>query len=307
MKKKNFSLIYLSVFLLLIIIVLILLFAVSYRSLRGDVKKSSINTLYGVVLETGKNYIKVRDTKSDDSYYLRYKNDNISVNDIVSIKYKDSIEDIEDIEIILNEDDKVYVVDTKPITTTFKASNKASSKTSKITSSLTNNTTSSTNDNSEDVIVNKFKESYNLVNSSNESTIGEKVKEKFIDIVDFILYGKEINGRTFESLTTSAKGKVVYYALLIDSKIDSKWPQYKETISGKYKDIKAKLIAKYLDLTTQACKSDEHTCENFKKDFNLLKSSLKLTWDVIKKAFSYAYDKTSNKIIEWYEVFSGKV
>lgn len=300
MEKKNFKLIYISMFLLLIIVVLVFLFATSYRGLKGDVKKNSTNTLYGVVLETGKNYIKVKDTKSDDMYYLQYESDSISINDIVSIKYKDSMEKIEDVEIIVSEEDQVYVQDTKPTTTT----SRVTSITSKSSSSKT---TTKKIDDSEDIIVNQFKESYNLVNSSNESTIGEKVKEKFIDIVDFIFYGKEINGRTFESLTTSAKGKVIYYALLIDSKIDSKWPQYKETISGKYQDIKAKLIAKYLDLTTQACKSDEHACENFKKDFNLLKSSLKLTWDVIKKAFSYAYDKTSNKIIEWYEVFSGKV
>ena len=49
MEKKNFKLIYISVFLLLIIVVLVFLFATSYRGLKGDVKKNSTNTLYGVV------------------------------------------------------------------------------------------------------------------------------------------------------------------------------------------------------------------------------------------------------------------
>ena len=180
-------------------------------------------------------------------------------------------------------------------------------KTTKVVSDpTTKKATTTIISNSDESIINDVKESYSLVESSNEPTIGEKVKTKFIDIVDFIFYGKEINGRTFDSLSASAKGKIIYYALLIDSKIDSKWPQYKETISEKYQDLKAKLLAKYLDLTTKVCKSDEHACETFKKDFSLLKSSLKITWNLIKSAFSYAYDKTSNKIVEWYEVFSGK-
>lgn len=301
MKKKNYSLIYLSIFLLIIIVIFCVLFAMSYRGLKGEVKNSSTNTLYAIVLEKGKNYIKVKDTNSDDVYYLKYNKDNLSNNDIISIKYKDSIDEFENIEIIVNEKDKVYVEDT---TTTSKVSDRTIKTT---TTSSSKKTTTVKEETSDDMIVNGFSESYNLVDSSNDKTIGEKVKEKFIQIVDFIFYGTEINGRTFESLSTSAKGKVVYYALLIDAKIDSKWPSYKETISDKYKDIKAKLLAKYLDLTTRACNSDQHACEAFKKDFNLLKSSLKLTWDVIKKAFSYAYDKTSTKLIEWYEVFSGKV
>ncbi len=302
MKKKNFSLIYVSIFLLMIIIICVVLFVLSYKNLKDEVKKTTYNTMYGNVLEIGKNYIKVKDTNSNDVYYLKYSKNDISDNDIILIKYKDSIDEYEKIEVIVNSEDEINIEDTTKMTevsmpTTYKQSSKV----------VTHQKTTTVDSNNDETIIASVRESYNLVDSSNETTISENVKNKFIEIVDFIFYGKEIKGRTFESLSMEAKGKIIYYALLIDAKIDSKWPQYKENISEKYNDIKAKLLAKYLDLSTKACASDEHACEVFKKDFSLLKSSLKITWELIKSAFRYAYDKTSNAIVEWYEVFSGKV
>lgn len=303
MKKKNFSLIYICIALLIIIAICIFVFITSYRRLKGDVKES-VSNLYASVLETGKNYIKIKDTNSTDVYYLKYNKGNINTNDIILIKYKDTVDNYEKIEVIVDSSDEVFMEDIKTTTsipTTIK-------RTSTITVTKSTTSTEATKEfNSDDEIIKEVKESYNLINSSNEKSFGDKLKDKFITIVDFIFYGTEINGRTFKSLTTSAKGQVIYYALLIDSKIESKWPQYKENISEKYKDIKAKLLANYLDLTTKACKSNEHACEVLKKDFKTLKSSLKITWDLVKSAFSYAYDKTSSAIVEWYSVFSGKV
>ena len=107
MKKKNFSLIYVSIFLLIIIAICVLVFVTSYKGLRGEVKNTSYNTLYANVLEVGKNYIKVKDTKSEDVYYLKYSKNKLSSNDIISIKYKDSIDDYEIIEVIVDADDDI--------------------------------------------------------------------------------------------------------------------------------------------------------------------------------------------------------
>ena len=75
------------------------------------------------------------------------------------------------------------------------------------------------------------KEVDTILNSENISNAKDKVKGTFITIVDFIFYGSEINGVTFDELTDSGKQKVLEIANQIDNKIENKFPSYKDTIS----------------------------------------------------------------------------
>jgi hypothetical protein len=287
--KKNFNLIFASLILIVIVAILVFLFGFAYKGLKEEVSNTKSNMIYANVLEKGANYIKVKDVNNDDTYYLKYEG-NASEGDIISIEYKDNIDNYSDIEVIVDSEDDILIIDTTTTSTT--------------TTSVTTTTTTKVSD---DDIISIVEGTYNDASSDNSSSITSTLKSKFIDIVDFIFYDKEINGRTFNSLTNEAKGKVLYYAILLDNKIDSKWPNAKENIQSKYLNIKEKLIAKYMDLTTSVCSNNEKSCTTFKNDFSLMKSSIKITWDLIKTAFKYAVNKSSSALVNWYEVFSGKV
>ena len=133
-----------------------------------------------------------------------------------------------------------------------------------------------------------------------------KFKTYFIEIVDFIFYDKEINGYTFDSLSNSAKLKVIGIALKIDSMIDNKVPGYKETIwsSGNkiYSNVKERLVTLYLDTASKVCENRGEECDKAKETFSEVKSKCKIGWSFIKSLASTSKDKLKS----WYEVYSGK-
>ena len=139
-------------------------------------------------------------------------------------------------------------------------------------------------------------EYFEEVEQSNDES---KLKKGFTNVVDFLFYGKEINGKTLSDLTDSAKLKIMKIALSLDSKIDDKFPDYKSKISDKYKEIKAKVVELYVDTTTKICTNHQELCIDAKNDFNSLKESFGLTFDYIKK---YGI-KGLDKLKEWYEDF----
>ena len=70
-----------------------------------------------------------------------------------------------------------------------------------------------------------------ILNNEDIENAKDKVKGTFITIVDFIFYDSEINGVTFDELTDGGKQKILELANKIDTKIENKFPNYKETIS----------------------------------------------------------------------------
>ena len=152
---------------------------------------------------------------------------------------------------------------------------------------------------SNDIDVHPVQYFENIADSNNESTI----KDGFIKIVDFIFYGTEINGYTFDSLTEEARLKIMQVALSIDSKIDEYFPGYKQTISSKTKDIyynlKASVVELYLDTVSKICSNNESLCQHAREDFQFMKDSFGITWDFIKGLAGSGIDK----LREWYEIF----
>ena len=139
-------------------------------------------------------------------------------------------------------------------------------------------------------------EYFEEVNNSNDEN---KIKKGFTNVVDFLFYGKEINGKTLNDLTDSAKLKIMKIALSLDSKIEDKFPNYKNKIADKYKEIKSKVVQLYVETTTKICTNHEQLCIDAKNDFNSLKESFGLTFDYIKKYGTEGIDKLK----EWYENF----
>ena len=126
-----------------------------------------------------------------------------------------------------------------------------------------------------------------------------KLKNGFVNIVDFLFYDKEIKGKTFSELKDDAKYKVMKLALSIDSKIDDKFPGYKNKISEKYQNIKYKVVELYANITNNICNNNQQLCLNAKNDFTHLKESFGITFDYLKK---YGV-KGLDKLKEWYEDF----
>ena len=143
-----------------------------------------------------------------------------------------------------------------------------------------------------------------LVNyNTSDLDIGKSLKEGFVLVVDFIFYDGTIKGRTFDSLSNSAKIKVLQLAFSIDKKIDEYFPGYKEEISSVstrvYTNLKVNLTKLYLDITTSICENEYELCESARDGFSDLKDSFSLTWDFIVSSASEGI----NKLKEWYEIW----
>ena len=155
------------------------------------------------------------------------------------------------------------------------------------------------NNKKEDYEVIKYSDPVEYFSSVAEEKDESKLKKGFTNIVDFLFYGKEIKGKTFSELKDDAKYKVMKLALSIDSKIDDKFPGYKDKISEKYQNIKSKVVELYVNTTTKICTNNQELCISAKNDFEVLKNSFGITFDYLKK---YGV-KGLDKLKEWYEDF----
>lgn len=280
-------------------------------------KKEVEKKMYATVLEVGKNYIKI-DPIDDEEVVHVNTSEKLSKGDFIVITYnEDEALSItpNTVEVIASNNEITVVPNTTAIANSTTTNKKITTQNTKASKSTTRSTetpkkTTTTTKNielSEEEIINYAKLSYDEANDSSEKkSISASIKSKFVTLVDFIFYDGKIKGKTFKELSDKAKAKVIYYTLLMDSKIDSKWPDYKQTIKNKTNDLKAKLIAKYMDITSNICENHADGCEMVKNDFALLKKSLNLTWDIVKSAFSYGYNKTYTYLKNWYEVWRDK-
>ena len=282
------------------------------KRIENNVKDDKV--LYGEVVERKKDFLKLK-TNDDEVIYVKVPND-LKTGDFIAVFYKtkkDFTKGEVSYDVIMEgEEDIVIPVITSTITTNIVTTisdnilEATSTNTTNQTNFVDNTSTTTTKvvaDATDEEIISYIEETYEV---TAKETLKEKAKRNFIMIVDFIFYDGEIKGRKFSELTSTAQARVLYYALLIDDKIDNKFPNYKDEIKGKYEGIKAKIVAKYMDITTSICNENEDKCENVKNDFALLKKSVNLTWSIIKEAFTHAYNTGKDALVDWYEMYSGK-
>lgn len=142
-------------------------------------------------------------------------------------------------------------------------------------------------------------------NESNLKQFENKIKDIAITGIDFIFYGTEINGITFDQLTDSTKEKIMAIVARIDTKIEEKIPNYKETITNKfgfeYNYVTSKL--------KQGINSIDDSLENKYGDkYNDVKEKASEIKDEVGEDLDDVYqiikDKSSqgfSKIKDWYE------
>lgn len=69
-------------------------------------------------------------------------------------------------------------------------------------------------------------------NSEEFQTKLEECKQRLRNLLDFVFNGKEINGITFNDLSSEAKTKVMNALIELDEWIETLFPEYKERIYG---------------------------------------------------------------------------
>lgn len=274
-----------------------------------DNSKIQNDEFYAVVRESYAGYALVKPLDEDINYdVLSISVKDLKVGDIIRLKVKDIKEiyppeaEVEEIEVL--QTDKISELDPdikEEVTTKNTEQIKNDITTSQTTSVSKNGTTTTKKKNIKNADENVLAYFNNEVNTADTKSKGT-LKNAFIKVVDFIFYDKDINGYYFKDLTASAKLKVIGLALKLDNIIDSLFPGYKDELSSSYAKAKDNLITLYLNLTSEFCKNNDSICESAKNDFSLLKESLNLSWDVIKNLAKSG----TNKLKEWYEIFSGK-
>ena len=276
------------------LITLICLLGYIYFQINGKSK-----TIEGEVIEIRKKYILVTSNKEKD-YLLETKTSfekgEIIEVEITNIKKKDNwIEGkIKKIKKITPPEEKVETskeLVTENTTTTQSNTNSEE----KLETETKNETVLTT----EDIITYFEEEDTLLTNYKEDISLKQKIKDSFVTIIDFLFYDGTIQGKKFKDLSNTAKLKVLKLFFFIDDKIEKHFPEYKEELGEKYKNIKERAIEKYLDITVKVCKNKEETCNSAKTDFKELKEKFKITWDMIKNISATGLSKLKN----WYEIY----
>lgn len=161
-----------------------------------------------------------------------------------------------------------------------------------------------------EIITDRDKEVLNYFNDIKNNIDTEEVKEevikKFITMTDFIFYDGEIKGIKFNYLKEETKNNILEIYYTVDTKIENKFPNYKDKIDEKYNSAKEYLKQKYDEISQKTDDklkenmSDE-TYNNFKESASEIMERDKEVIDKTKDAAKDTYDKTKTKVKDWYQ------
>ena len=324
---KNYNVSYKKILLIFsITLAIILALAILFYI---NINKDTSKVIKGSIKYVGDDYIILTDTDNDDEYIIDVDDidleDKCEVGDELSLtigKIKDAKDPIEaeaknfkilskakkDDELVIEEKNTENTdnsnntnnnnSNSNEVTTNDTSSN---NNTSSNNSNQTNNTVQSSNiDGSENDVITYFNNvDAEIDRSSNNKTLSERAKSGFTTVVDFLFYDRPIKGKTFKELGSSAKLKVLKLGISIDKKIDNNFPDYKNTLYNKYKNVKSLAISKYLDKTTEVCARNEDTCNEAKKGLSELKNNFSITWSFIKDISGVGLSKLKT----WYDIW----
>ncbi len=291
MKRYSNKVLLITTMFILVILVIGYLFYININN-----NKSILIT--GVVKYKGNNYIIATDTNNVD--YKINNIDNINKGDVVSVNInninynKNPIEsDVMSIESI-----------NKPISFTVVDNNNSSNEKDSSNSSDEKGNSKAVENTKygEDDLIDYANNLNNKMDNYNDN-MSSDIKDKFVSLIDFIFYDKELYGYRFNDLSNGAKLKILSIVIFIDNKIEKNVPGYKEWVSNTgeklYSNIKEKALSKYMDITVSICNNKEDLCNSAKEGLGDLKDNFSITWDMIK---SIVKDNVS-KLGNWYEIW----
>lgn len=140
--------------------------------------------------------------------------------------------------------------------------------------------------------------------NSNDKDMKQKVSEKVVTLVDFLFYDGEIKGITRTDISDETKNKLMNIIEKVDTKIEKRFPDYKEKISDKTSDalnfIKEKGtngIHKLDDYLNQ--KVDNY--DEFKDVANSIISNTKDDFNEVKDLAKSGFSKVKDYYENWRE------
>ena len=140
--------------------------------------------------------------------------------------------------------------------------------------------------------------------NSNDKDMKQKVSEKVVTLVDFLFYDGEIKGITRTDISDETKNKLMNIIEKVDTKIEKRFPDYKEKISDKTSDalnfIKEKGtngIHKLDDYLNQ--KVDNY--DEFKDVANSIISNTKDDFSEVKDLAKSGFSKVKDYYENWRE------
>lgn len=139
-----------------------------------------------------------------------------------------------------------------------------------------------------------------------QSDDGDKLKNTFITLTDFIFYDGKIKGYTFSELKDNEKQKVLSLWEKLDKTIENKHPGYKDEIEStstktysnikdKVVELKEEIISKYKDTVGE--ENYNYTVEDYNDGTQNLKDNVSPYIDKGKEISQ----NVRSKIKQWYE------
>ena len=145
-------------------------------------------------------------------------------------------------------------------------------------------------ENSDKQVLEYMENLYNSI-SELEDSASIKARNGFISTIDFLFYDGEICGVTFDSLSASAKEKVIIISTKIVEKIDSKFPNLRSSVGEKYSEASLYLVNKKDELVDVVKgKLGRDNCDKISDYYKSAKDKA-----------SNTYDKAKEKVKNWYE------
>lgn len=143
------------------------------------------------------------------------------------------------------------------------------------------------------------------------NSLKSSASNAFISITDFIFYGGEIKGVTFEQISDSSKLTILNVAKSMDNTISNKWPTYKEDIkdtTGKAYSATTSKISEgisYLDKKIEeAVGKDPY--DGFKEGASNAADEIKDVAGNVFEAGKEIAGDAKEKVKSWYENFKEK-
>ena len=141
-----------------------------------------------------------------------------------------------------------------------------------------------------------------ILNDENNTENENKLKTSFVKLTDFIFYEGKINNITFNELKDDTKVAILSDWEILDEKIETKYPNYKDRIESvenkTYNNLKSKkdfLINKLKEAYINKYGEDKYNELMNKKE------ELKEKMDDLKNKASEEIDKKKESISSWYK------
>ncbi len=139
-----------------------------------------------------------------------------------------------------------------------------------------------------------------LINEEKWEEAKLKAKETLIKGIDFIFYGKDINGVTWGDLKEESKKVTLENLSIIDGWIMEIFPNYKEEIGDKYNSVKSFMSDVWDDAKGYVY---DHVSDETLNRISSFKESASESMGEVGDMAKETYDKGKSRVKSWYENF----